>query len=127
MTRSRILSLPFLLLLTLGCGDRQADRIAHAKRVTGGEPDRGAIAVQRYGCGRCHTIPGVPGAEAEVGPSLENIVERERLAGRLTNNAANLQRWIREPQSIAPGSAMPSMGINERDGRDIAAFLYTLP
>jgi cytochrome c len=35
-------------------------------------------------------------------------------------------RWIREPQSISPGTAMPSLGVTEQDGRDIAAYLYTL-
>jgi cytochrome c1 len=35
-------------------------------------------------------------------------------------------RWIREPQEVSPGSVMPEMGVTEQDGRDIAAYLYTL-
>jgi cytochrome c2 len=30
------------------------------------------------------------------------------------------------PQRIVPGNAMPDMGLNERQARDIAAYLYTL-
>jgi len=35
-------------------------------------------------------------------------------------------RWLREPQKISPKSAMPDLGLNERDASDIAAYLYTL-
>jgi cytochrome c2 len=34
--------------------------------------------------------------------------------------------WLRHPQQIVPGNAMPDLGISEADGRDIAAFLETL-
>jgi len=35
-------------------------------------------------------------------------------------------RWIRGPQRFHPGSAMPDLGVSERDARDIAAYLYAL-
>jgi cytochrome c1 len=35
-------------------------------------------------------------------------------------------RWIQSPQEIAPGNAMPDMGLSDRDARDITAFLETL-
>jgi cytochrome c len=35
-------------------------------------------------------------------------------------------RWIRDPQQVVPGNAMPDMAINQPDARDIAAYLYTL-
>jgi cytochrome c1 len=34
--------------------------------------------------------------------------------------------WIQDPQLILPGNAMPTMGISEKDARDITAFLYSL-
>jgi cytochrome c1 len=37
-----------------------------------------------------------------------------------------LIEWIRFPQKIVPGNAMPDMGISEEDARDIAAFLDSL-
>ena len=35
-------------------------------------------------------------------------------------------RWIRQPHSVDPQTAMPETGVTEKDGRDIAAYLYTL-
>jgi cytochrome c1 len=45
------------------------------------------------------------------------------LAGRLPNGPENLERWLRGPQAVKPGSAMPDLGVTERDARDIAAYL----
>ncbi len=44
----------------------------------------------------------------------------------LRNTPDNLVRWIRDPQKIVPGNAMPALGIDNRDARDIAAYLYTI-
>jgi cytochrome c1 len=35
-------------------------------------------------------------------------------------------RWLRFPQQVAPRTAMPNLGVTERDARDIAAYLATL-
>jgi cytochrome c1 len=35
-------------------------------------------------------------------------------------------RWLQAPQKLKPGSAMPDLGLSERDARDIAAYLETL-
>ena len=48
------------------------------------------------------------------------------IAGVLRNTPDNLTRWIRDPQKIVPGNAMPDMGITEPEARDLAAFLQTL-
>ncbi len=94
--------------------------------LTGGDPYRGRDQIRRYGCDSCHTIPGVSTADALVGPPLTRIALRTYLAGRLENTPENMQRWIRNPWSIDERTAMPNMGVTERDARDIAAFLYTL-
>ncbi|CAL8480669.1 cytochrome c family protein [Caballeronia sp. S22] len=88
-------------------------------------PQHGLEAIQRYGCGACHRIDGAPGAFGTVGPpTLQDIGERAYVAGKLPNSPENLQTWIRFPQRIAPGSAMPDLGVSEIDARDIAAYLY---
>ena len=97
-----------------------------AAEMTGGEPSRGKDVIRRYGCSTCHTIPGVEGARGQVGPSLEGIASRAYLAGKLPNTPENMIKWIREPQEIQPGTAMPELGVTEQDGKDIAAYLYTL-
>ena len=47
------------------------------------------------------------------------------LAGHLANNPANMEHWIRDPQQVSPGTAMPDLNVSEGDARDITAFLYT--
>jgi cytochrome c len=97
-----------------------------AAELTGGDPDRGADAIGRYGCSACHTIPGIQRANAQVGPSLERIAGRYYLAGQLHNTPSNMVRWIQHPQQVERGTAMPEMGVTDSDARDIAAYLYTL-
>ena len=117
-----VLWLAFAGLASLGCVQSAEQRAA---AMTGGEPARGKGLVRRYGCVSCHIIPGVAG-EGTIGPSLEGIARKDALAGKLPNEPKNMIRWIRDPQGLQPGSVMPDMGIPEQDGRDIAAFLYTL-
>jgi cytochrome c2 len=102
------------------------DSGSDGRPVEGGNADRGPEAMQRYGCGSCHSIPGVRGANAKVGPPLSGLSERSFIAGRLPNSAENLINWIQHPQEVDPGNAMPSMGVTDEDARDIAAYLYTL-
>lgn len=96
-----------------------------ATRLTGGDVDRGREAARRYGCWTCHTIPGVAGANATVGPPLAGLANRAYVAGR-PNSPDELIRWVRHPQSVRSPTPMPDVGVTEQDGRDIVAFLYTL-
>lgn len=91
-----------------------------------GDPDRGAVLVTRQACGACHEIPGVEQGNGRVGPPLKGVASRSIIAGYLPNTPDNLTRWVQSPQAIAPGNAMPNMGLSDRDARDIAAFLETL-
>ncbi len=88
--------------------------------------ERGKVALQQYACVTCHVIPGVVAATNPVGPSLEGIATRSYLAGIVPNTRENMIRWLRSPQAIDPGSAMPDLSVSERDAQDIAAFLDTL-
>ena len=104
------------------------DRSTHtvARQLTGGEPDKGKLAIVKYGCDTCHNIPGVLTATATVGPPLSQVALRSYLAGRIDNTPENMIKWIRQPHSVDPQTAMPETGVTEGDGRDIAAYLYTL-
>lgn len=123
--RRRTLAVGLAVLALAGASCRR-NAWETAADLTGGDPHRGRVLIREYGCSTCHTIPGVRGADAVVGPSLDRIAVRTYLAGELTNNPENLIRWIRAPQSVRAGTAMPNTGVGERDGRDIAAYLYTL-
>jgi cytochrome c2 len=105
----------------------QQDLRMRAEAITGGNVERGEALFSAYGCGGCHSLGRVPQARGLVGPTLDGIGSRAVLAGRLENRPENLMRWIGDPQSIAPGTAMPRLGVGERDQRDIAAFLYDRP
>jgi mono/diheme cytochrome c family protein len=93
-----------------------------------GEPSaaRGKRALEQYGCIGCHSIPGLVGPEARLGPPLEGIASRVMLGGVLPNSFSNMVLWLRAPQSFSPQSAMPMLGVTERDARDMAAYLATL-
>lgn len=123
MKRAAIVLLLFVAWTLLSCR-AQDDRTA--RQLTGGEPDRGRVAIRAYGCGACHVVPGVRGATGLVGPPLTNIADRLYLAGQLPNTPDNMKRWIREPQKIESGTVMPNLDVSERDARDMAAYLYTL-
>lgn len=82
-------------------------------------------AIDAYGCGSCHTIPGIRGADGLVGPPLTRFHERAYIAGQLPNTPENLVHWIRNPQEVEPGTAMPDLGVTEEDAREIAAYLLS--
>lgn len=92
----------------------------------GGDASRGRQVIQQYGCGSCHEIPGVVGAHGLVGPPLLWFARRSYVAGELPNTADNLELWIRSPQKIHPRTAMPALGLDDQQARDVVAYLYTL-
>lgn len=93
---------------------------------TGGDAGRGAALIASYRCGSCHTIPGIRAANGVVGPPLYFFSRRTEIAGELPNTPENLILWVRNPQSVEPRTAMPALGLDEQQARDIAAYLYTL-
>lgn len=109
----------------LGCAAQERDA-SPPRQTTTGDPGRGAELISHYGCGTCHEVPGVSGADGLVGPPLDHFSRRGYIAGMLPNSATNLQRWIENPQRIVPGNAMPYLGVTHRDAEDITAYLYTL-
>ncbi len=126
--RSRVtwlLALACAHLLLVSCGG--AGEKNHIAQITaGGDYQRGAAAISRYGCGSCHSIPGISGAVGLAGPPLSGIASRIYLAGVMQNNPPNMIRWIRNPQAIDEKTVMPNLGVTAQDARDIAGYLYTL-
>jgi cytochrome c1 len=98
-----------------------------ADRRRAGAPDveRGRTLIAELGCGACHAISGVDGANGLAGPPLSGQRRRTYIAGVLANTPENLQAWIRSPQSIKPGVAMPDLELGDTDAADIAAYLYS--
>lgn len=89
-------------------------------------PARGADLIAELGCGACHAIPGIRTARGRIGPPLDGYAHRAVIAGRLPNTPENLTSWIRDAPSIDSRTAMPAFPIEDRQAKDIAAFLYVL-
>lgn len=88
-----------------------------------GDVRDGADAIEAYGCGSCHVVPGVADADSLVGPPLTDWGHRSFIAGTLPNTQDNLVDWITDPDSIRPGTAMPDLDVDPADAQDIAAYL----
>jgi len=105
--------------------EQQSRMRTHAAAVTGGDPVRGEAMFIQYGCGSCHALKNVRTATGAVGPPLDGIATRVIVAGHLANTPQNMKRWIRDPQHVSPGTAMPDLNVGGEDAQDITAFLYT--
>jgi mono/diheme cytochrome c family protein len=112
-----------LVSTTGACTHGEADAMA---LTHGGNAARGKELIRTYGCGSCHTIPRVTGAEASVGPSLQGEATRAYIAGVLPNVPENMIRWIMNPPGVDDKTAMPNLHVTATDARDIAAYIYTL-
>jgi cytochrome c len=112
----RLFSILLVLNAMLGCSRNEHSDFAKL----------GRDHIQYYGCGSCHTIPGVPGAHATVGPPLDRMGMRTYIAGTLPNSQQDLARWIQHPQEVHPGTAMPELGVTPQDAEEIAQYLEQL-
>lgn len=103
-----------------GCGRNEPRPI-----VPHGDAQRGAAAISRYGCGSCHTVPGLSDAHGLVGPPLTHIRDRLYVAGMLSNDPDHMVHWIRHPHAVNSRTAMPDLGVTLQDATDITAYLYS--
>jgi cytochrome c len=115
-----------LMLVTaavvVGCGGERGEPVV----VAGGDAAMGRALMRTYGCTSCHTVPGVRGPGSRVGPSLSGFGSRVYVAGQAQNTPENLIRFLVEPASVSPGTAMPDVGVSEEHARHLAAYLYRL-
>ena len=77
-------------------------------------------------CINCHTVAGTV-ADGRFGPDLTHLMSRDTIAaGAAPNTRDNLRLWIRNPDSIKPGSLMPAMELNDQELDLLTAYLETL-
>jgi cytochrome c2 len=112
--------------LRAGPTDGAPDWEAASMVLHDADAEHGASLIEQHGCGSCHVIPGVSRAHGTVGPSLAGFRDRAYVAGVLPNRPGDLVGWLMNPTVHAPNTAMPDLGITEAQGRDMAAYLYTL-
>jgi nitric oxide reductase subunit C len=66
-------------------------------------------------CLGCHSVGGRGGA---VGPAFDGV------AGRYT--VESLDTWLKNPQAVKPGTAMPNFGLDDGTRKELVAWLMTL-
>ncbi|HET7676052.1 MAG TPA: cytochrome c oxidase assembly protein [Gammaproteobacteria bacterium] len=120
-----VLIVPLLAAVLAACSG-QGSSATPFQAIPGASAEHGEALINHYGCGACHTIPGISGADGLVGPPLDHWSRRSFIAGIMRNNPQNLVHWIEHPQQVIPGVDMPDMGVTPEDARDIAAYLYTI-
>lgn len=92
----------------------------------------GAELFVSRGCGGCHTVDGLAGAEGKIGPDLTHLAARETFAGAIFPlDEKYLRRWLRDPPGMKPmnpdnGQGMPNLNLPEEDITKLIAYLETL-
>jgi len=88
---------------------------------------RGEEVFTSQACIGCHTVRGTTAA-GQIGPDLTHVGNRGTIAsGIIENTPENMAEWIRDSQSVKPGSLMPSFpALSEEDLQAIVAYLQSL-
>ena len=77
-------------------------------------------------CSSCHNVGGTP-ASGQIAPDLTHLASRKSLAaGSMPMSKGNLYGWIGDPQSLKPGSKMPTIGLEPDQLHAVVAYLETL-
>jgi cytochrome c1 len=115
-------------VMLAGCSDAGPPNVGceQGRCVSDGDAARGKSIIAAIGCGVCHSIPGVAGANGIVGTPLQEFGRRQLIAGRIPNEASALVQWIKNAPSLSPTTGMPSLPLTQKEASDVAAYLYTL-
>ncbi|PWT97329.1 MAG: cytochrome c oxidase subunit II [Terriglobia bacterium] len=80
---------------------------------------------RRAKCLDCHALSATD-TKPRSGPPLAHIASRDFLEGDLQNTAANLRRWITNPQLVKPGNRMPDSQVSGGQVRELTEYLGNL-
>ena len=94
--------------------------------LVNGAVSQGQRIFETTACINCHTVLGTV-ADGRFGPDLTHLMSRDTIAaGAALNTPENLRLWIRNPNTVKPGSLMPAMELNEQELDALTAYLDTL-
>jgi len=71
----------------------------------------------KYACQSCHIVD-TKVDKGYIGPTLTQVGSRL--------NAAWIYHWLKDPQTMRPGTIEPNRNMNDEDARALTAFLMTL-
>jgi len=114
----------FALVLVAGMSHACSEKPTEISLQPVGNAEQGRRAIRQHGCGACHRIPGIAGADGNVGPPLVDMAARVYLAGVVANTPANMAHFIRSPHEVSPMTAMPDMQVTQADAVAMSAYLY---
>lgn len=99
--------------LEAGCGR------CHASETVTEAPilSRGRALMARSGCFACHAVRGHEGFRSEAPPLA---------AVGLKTGGGLLARWLADPRSVDPNTAMPNFQLNEHDIEALSHYLFNL-
>ena len=87
---------------------------------------RGARDFRTKTCIACHAIGGMRDPSGTA-PDLTHFAGRTTIgAGVLPMGHDNIARWLRDPQSVKPGSHMPDLNLTDAEVDDLTGYLETL-
>lgn len=133
------------MMPSLALGDTQARRIAtwlvpdEGPAITlpasPAQLSLGRTLIEQKGCGSCHAFSGVPALPATPPPIALRDAERRLgllLAPDLRYSRERLQSgslvgWLRDPKSLKPDTAMPTIPLSEAEAMAIASYLMQAP
>ena len=91
--------------------------------------EKGGLLFVERGCVACHVVSSISEAVGTSGPALDGFGDPSKwplIAGVLANTPDNAKRWILDPASFKPDTAMLDIGLSDADADAIVAFLGTL-
>ena len=105
-------------------GTAQQKDTAAAAPPQGPEYAAGEKLFMTKGCMGCHSLQAANAPKGLIGPNLANVGARSHIAaGWLANTDENLERWIREPQTVKKGVLMPNLGVTAEEAKALRAYL----
>jgi cytochrome c oxidase subunit 2 len=90
------------------------------------ETRKGRDLFLKTACVNCHRVRGTL-ADGTFGPDLTHLMSRQTLAaGMVKNTAAELRRWVDDPQAVKPVCLMPAMKLSAGDVDLVVRYLQSL-
>lgn len=95
---------------------------AESEHDGGMSRNEGIERLRSRGCLVCHAF-GEEGSQVGPGPQLEGLSIRTQIAGTIELTGENLKRWLANPPSMKPGTAMPNFSLSPSEIDEFAEFL----
>ncbi len=79
-------------------------------------------------CWTCHKVAGTKAQGAVAPRDMTQYANYPTIAqvDGLVNNAENLRKWLKDPQSLKKGTAMPNLNLKDQEIEHLIAYLQSL-